>query len=239
MLALKRFGHWLAILFTACAAGCLGGYAYPQLSYVPPLQLQEPCGGIHAFRVEVVQVMDDIYHAEDKCVLRPIPLSSTGEIAGQANVSLEAAWGVLMLIPTEWTHHCWHTMRVRLYRPGFQTVEIEPWQAVDRICWKAAADWQAQEKAVDELIASCHFDCCMVPVLVVPASPPERLLGSPPTLWLSHLARGSSSEGQRQSLRFAAEEYERIAVLAASAECSAGHTQLLSSARLLRELADQ
>jgi len=178
----KRFATLsLTALITACAGGCLGGYAYPQLSYVLPVQLQEAYDEIHAFRMDVVQVMEDIYHAEDKCVLRPIPLSPNGAIAGQAKLSLETAWGVMMLIPTEWNHHCWHAMRVRLYRPGFQTVEIEPWQSVAQVRWQAA-DWQSQEKAVDDLIASCHFDCCILPPILPPAKtwppwrrPPRRL----------------------------------------------------------------
>jgi hypothetical protein len=230
----------LIALMAACAGGCLGGYAYPQLSYVPPVQLPDAGDEIHAFRMDVVQVMEDIYHAEDKCVLRTIPISPTGAVAGQAKVSLETAWGVMMLIPSEWNHHCWHAMRVRLYRPGFQTVEIEPWQSVAQVRWQAACDWQSQEKAVDDLIASCHFDC-----LILPASPAQCLPTSagteamPVPTWLSHLACGSTSEGQRQSLRFAADEYERIAVLAAKADSQQGQAQLFSSARRLRELADR
>jgi hypothetical protein len=224
-----------AALAAACATGCLGGYAYPEFSYVLPVQLPERGDGIRAFRVDVVQVMDSIYHADDKCVLRPIAISPTGSVAGQAKVSLETAWGVLMLIPTEWNHHCWHAMRVRLYRPGYQTVEIEPWQSVDQVRWQAAADWQSQEKAVDDLIGSCHFDCC-----ILPSGPVEEMIASPPTVnWLSHLACGSTVEGQRQSLRFAADEYERIAVLAANADSQQGQIQLLDSARRLRELADR
>ena len=40
---------------------------------------------------------------------------------------------------------------VRLYRPGYDLVEIGPWEGTNRVEWKPTADLLAQKNAIDTL----------------------------------------------------------------------------------------
>jgi hypothetical protein len=98
-----------------------------------------------------------------------------------------------------------HEALVRLYRPGFRTIEVLPGQNVDQIQWEPATDLAAREKAIDDLISTERSD------------KDERTaadLSRNPRLWpraFRHLEPGSASEEHRRTLRFAAFEYQRLA----------------------------
>lgn len=122
--------------------------------------------------------------------------------------------------------------RLRLYRPGFQTVEILPWQRVDRIEWEPATDLAARERAIDELLCSSDADGSdavstdleerAAELLLEPWEDALRTLGDRQPknlprherLWplaFGHLCPGTVSEDHRRALEFAAFEYERLA----------------------------
>jgi len=46
-----------------------------------------------------------------------------------------------------------HTLRVRVYRPGFALVEICAWTGVQDVHWREAKTLAAQEKTIDDLLA--------------------------------------------------------------------------------------
>src|SRR5262249_55105685 len=138
-------------------------------------------------------------------VLRPIPLSSSAESAlivpGQTKISLEMAWGQWMLNPTGFANHRKHEVRVRLYRPGYQLVEIRPDHDSDTIQWKSAPSLADQEEAVDALLDMMNFGWWS----------PRSLFAD----WSSYLAPGSESPDHRSVVLFAASEYDRLAALSA------------------------
>src|SRR5262249_55337083 len=51
-----------------------------------------------------------------------------------------------------------HTMAVRLYRPGFDLVEIKSWDAVREVAWTPAPDLAGRETALDNLFRVDQLD---------------------------------------------------------------------------------
>jgi hypothetical protein len=52
-----------------------------------------------------------------------------------------------------------HTMALRLYRPGFDLVEIKSWESAREVIWTPAADLAAQEQALDNLFSQLDRKC--------------------------------------------------------------------------------
>jgi hypothetical protein len=107
--------------------------------------------------------------------------------------------------------HVWGTqsdssegMAIRLYRPGWKTVELRSWDLSSTVCWVKAETLREQETAVDELLSIEN-----VPVMKNVSwfcdSDVESLFR-----W-GKVPPGSTSLAHRQALLFAASEYERLA----------------------------
>jgi hypothetical protein len=156
----------------------------------------------------------------------------------QTQVALDYGW-IADCVALTYRSHTHHTVLVRLYRPGWQTVEIKAWDQVGPIAWKEAADLPARERAVDDLLSTWGTD--------VQAQPPWRTEGHkvpppPPrprdAQVFRNLAPGSTSAWHRQALLFAASEYERLGGAAAPDKAGQELRQRVSEkAKRLRELA--
>jgi hypothetical protein len=190
----------------ALQAGCIP-YAYPNLMSVPAVRLAPTPEPIHAFRVEVkghaeavVRFMTDDY------TLSRIDWGAGERLPAQSDVSLERG---VYFMSDALSSHWGKTLLVRLYRPGYQLVELRAGDE-PKVTWMAAAGLADQERAIDDLLAvpaltfsgeaqrRASLDAAKQGVEVA-TSAPEKL---PP---------GSRSAKHHDVLLFAAAEYERLA----------------------------
>jgi hypothetical protein len=129
-------------------------------------------------------------------------------------------WNCIALI---YTKHTSHNVLLRLYRPGYELVEFDSWLARSEIEWNKASSVAEQEKAIDGLlhVRAPYF------------GEKEGEYSFP------GLAAGSTSEGHRKALLFAASEYERVAaqLRAGREDPEQSGKRLLQKAGALKELA--
>lgn len=213
---MKRGRRFLCgILFSPCllATGCLIPYAYPKLDYVPGTDLGTKATDVHAFRVDVTARQVDIGES-GSIRLTEIQPRADGSFPAQTKLSIEH--GVYIVGGAlNFNVGQMHTTRVRLYRPGYHLVEMPAWGSANDAVWTPAPDWQAQEKAIDDLLqrpavsaSAAHFvksQGSFWDAENQPRQPPE-LTGSPAT---------------SRVFAFAAAEYERVAKLASTPENTA------------------
>src|SRR5262249_1061302 len=203
----------------------------------------------HAFRVDILRETRNLFCtgpcSEDTYVLKAVPLSVPGQVPSQIKVAFD--YGLFFaagcVVPCGWEH--WqHPMRVRLYRPGWETVEIQSWDLAPQMSWKEAADLAAQEKAVDDLLSDRER---------------AREPGVPGRAWTEEfrqafsretffslgplyrfLAPGSASAEHRKVLLFAAAEYERLVDSGTTGAADhAVRQRLADKGRWLRALAEK
>jgi hypothetical protein len=212
-------------------SGCIPiGYAYPTVSYVGPTPVGAPRDEVRAFRVDVAD--DDNspeFPEKDEYVLQALPIDRDGQFDAQVKVAVDYGWvwNWIALIYNEHTHH---TMLVRLYRPGYQTVEIESWQKSGKVKWVAAPTPADQERAIDDLLTTWNT------APVVTKVNRSKTQSEPPTdaTVFRYLAPGSTSDQHLQALQFFAQEYERLQRGATDKDVSA---RLGTKAKALRMLA--
>jgi hypothetical protein len=192
------------------ATGCLIPYAYPKLSYVPGYDAAGlKATDVRAFRVDVTADQADLDENGEYTLTEIIP-SSDKCFPPQAQLSLER--GVYVLGPLNFNMGRLHTTRVRLYSPGYQLVELESWCSTDKVRWQLASDWNACEKAIDDLLRH--------PTLT--AGPRDR----------KQLPKVSASSATMRVFVFAAGEYEK---LIADAPTPADAARVRDKARALVE----
>jgi hypothetical protein len=189
------------------ATGCLIPYAYPKLDYVPGTDLGPKAPDVHAFRVDVTARQVDIGET-GTFTLTEIEPRADGSFPAQTRFSLER--GVyLATVPLGFNVGRRHATRVRLYRPGYQVVEVPAWGSAAGARWVPAADWLAQERAVDDLLHR--------PTVSAGAGAFARAGSSS---WDGQLPEVGAPQTARV-LVFAAAEYERVALLAPTPEDAA------------------
>jgi hypothetical protein len=222
-----RAGALLALLM----AGCMPlGYAYPTVSYVRPASVGPVRDEVRAFRVDVVNdtTCFDITE-KDHYRLTPMPLHRDGSFDPQIKVAVDYGW-LLNCLALNYTSSTHHTVLVRLYRPGYQTLELESWRKDERMHWTPAPAPQDREQAIDDLVSTWK-------------TAPERLQNQhsfegfvPPRdpVIFRYLAPGSISDEHGSALRFAAGEYERLLSDANDADQRA---RLEEKGKALRQLA--
>jgi hypothetical protein len=96
----------------------------------------------------------------------------------------------LFTLPLPLFYHVSHRLLVRLYRPGFQLLEVTSENQGQPIIWQAAPDLQSQAEALDALFPGPF----------------------------SELSRGSQSPAHREALLFGASEFDRLAAQAKDQE---------------------
>jgi hypothetical protein len=213
-------------------AGCIPiGYAYPAAAFVPGVQVRAPAEEVHAFRLDVADDQNCVDFAgreHDRYVLRPLALGRGDRLGPQVKVAIDYGW-IWNCIALSYGGHTQHTLLVRLYRPGFRTIEVRSWQKDGEAKWIEATDLESREKAVDDLLSTWNTDF-------------QRSLGRAAltsgdvprdSAVFRSLAAGAASKGHRQALLFAASEYERLK----SAADPAMRSRLEEKTQTLRRLA--
>jgi hypothetical protein len=232
-----RVVRWAALgvglLLCPLLSGCFVplGAAWPSVAVTPPVQVNAEADQVHAFRVEVVKtdaVID--FHEPSVATIREVPVAARGWVVPQGEAACDYAWYWNCIALTYWKAKR-HTVLLRLYRPGCQTVEVSAWTLPRDVAWRGVADLAGQEKAVDDLITP---------------GPPDFIQDAlergddKPSLCNYLLAAGSDSPGHRKALLFAAAEYERLAK--AAPDDSASRTvsdRMKQKAAWLRGLAEK
>jgi hypothetical protein len=199
------------VLFGVLWIPCLGFTGCIQVPFYVPEFTSVPsvnpgCGpeDLHAFRVDVTQRIDvkegpgpeHTRHGEnfENFELTQIQPSRGGATPQQVGVNASFGWCYVGF----WnycTSFTSHSIALRLYRAGFETIELKPGQPTSELQWQPATTLAAQEKAVDDLLG---------------VSPLERVDPKVSTLQ-RRLEPGMKSAAHHDALLFAAREYERIA----------------------------
>lgn len=184
------------LLFLPLLAGCFY-YAYPTYSHIPDLHVPNPVGDVHAFRVDIDPRG---FRGSPSVKLARIPVNSSGGIPGQLEIGHEMGfvnyWGGQEHSKQR------YAMLLRLYRPGYELIEVRAADAPTALDWRPVKDFTAQERAVDGLTA--------LPSDAGVSTPADWWTLNPP-VDENPLQPGGVSPAQRESLRFAASEYERLA----------------------------
>jgi hypothetical protein len=222
--------------------GCIPVYyAYPTVSYVPAVHVDKEDGTIYAFRVDIADHQGCIDFAGedgylDHYVLSAIPLPGSGRIPAQSQVSLDYGW-VWNCIALIYDGHTQHTVNVRLYQPGWQTIEVHPWEHVKALKWKEATGLAERERAIDGLVSTWETDFPYRSRAQASSSESPAPHGIEV---FRGLAPGSASAEHRQVLLFAAGEYERLAAFGDTSDAGRlMQTRLNAKASKLRELAKE
>jgi hypothetical protein len=223
----RRVSGLLGLLFVGCMPL---GYAYPTVSYVRPVRVGPARDEVKAFRVDVADDDNCLEITEkDRYVLTPLPLHRDGSFDPQVKVAVDYGWLVncMAVIYDASTHH---TVKVRLYRTGFRTLELESWQTEEDLHWTEAPTLEEQEEAIDDLVSTWRTS---------PARLQNRYAFQgfvPPRepIVFHYLAKGSTSTEHRAALQFAAGEYERLLKDTTKPEL---RERLVEKAKTLRQLA--
>jgi hypothetical protein len=222
----------LCLLAVGCVPFVPVGYAYPTVSVVPPVRVGPAADDVYAFRVDIADENNCIDFADkDRYVLRALCLSPGHSSYPQMQVSVDYGW-IWNCIALIYTGHTSHTVRVRLYRPGWQTVEVKSWQRQGKADWREAPDAEGREKAVDDLVSTWETD--FSGRRFGQGDSEGRSQG--PALFAC-LTSGHVSRSHREALLFAAAEYERLLAEASPESAGKMRERLAAKAKALRELA--
>lgn len=196
-------------------SGCIIPYAYPKLDFTRALQLDAPPGDVRVFRVDVAQAKSGPPATFELEQLTEISVPSSGKVTPQIQASLPT--GVYFFMGAlNYDFGSRRTLALRVYRPGFELVEVKSMERTNQLAWAPAPDLAVQERALDTLFPLKRGD--------------EFQAGERVT------NRGSISPEHRAALLYGAAEYER---LAATTDLHDECTNLLRKATQLRERAEE
>jgi hypothetical protein len=218
----------LAILLTCpWLSGCfVGGYAYPSVQVIPRTKVgPEVADEVHAFRVDILDNCGSVEMcSSDDYLFREVGLNSRGDVPCLASAKLGIGWWSA-LPRLSYRQRLHPTMRLRLYRPGYETVEVKPWRWRREVEWKAAATPEAREKSVDDLISTRETnDIYKISPEAWQHSGVDYSLGMPKT------------EAQRAALQFVAGEYARLGTAARAQGNAEAGDRLDGKSRLIAAL---
>ena len=199
---------WRLFLLLPVLPGCIA-YGHPSVCRTPQVNVTEE--SVRAFRVTFDSVGSGYFigRARTSADVVELPVVA-GRVEAQLNAYFDYCWTVFV-------YHGERTMEmsVRLYRRGFETVEIpEQFWFTSLVCpipskmeWKAASSLEAQEKALQKVIGPGDPETPLSKeVLEFAATEYAHLAASP-------LAQSASTD-ERIRLEKEAREYaERLAKL--------------------------
>jgi hypothetical protein len=197
----KRLLILAAVLLPSCATPAL---VLPKPDSIPEQIVPNPDGTVRAFRIDI----EEMNRLEPKAryTLSPIPLDERGAIPMQMPITYLGLG-----------RYSENSLIVRVYRPGFLTIEIKPGDDPRRPPW-IRADRFEQEMAIDVLLGVERTAGKAKWWELKAVAPHSELAGSWPdasrTLGDYGLEPGSVSPMHREVLLFAASEYERLALVA-------------------------
>jgi hypothetical protein len=209
-------------------SGCFShGWAYPTASFVPAVSIAPAPQDVRAFRIDV---KDDLYfHSmqrndlfdegeDDLYVMSEMTIRLGDRLCPQAKLAFDYGWdsGASPAATTPFVRG-WetnHTILVRLYRPGYKTVEIQSWQLAVNPDWKEAKALVSRERAIDDLVTTFERDARAHAKAFINRATNDsgqRLETPRDSAVFARLAPGSTSASHRAALIFAASEYELLA----------------------------
>ena len=215
----------LMIGISAAIPGCLIPCAFPTISQTPPASLGDEAAEAHVFRVDITRVYADV-GGIDYYTLYEVPSWPQGWVLPRTKVS--ATYGIFVFgIALNYPVYVSHSLAMRIYRPGYELVELDSWDLPESITWKSVLDLHSQERALDHLFLTNEKA--------------ERAEAEHWPLIGRCLSAGSASKAHRRALLFGASEYERLAAceVAAKTENKEARGRLQSKAVELRKLADK
>jgi hypothetical protein len=230
---------FLLLLSAGCPflTGCFSGWVYPSVSVVPPVAFTPASEEVRAFRVDV---KDDLYAmdvGEHDCY-------ELSEITGadmylpQVKLALDHGW-FMFGVALSYGQHTQHTLKVRLYRRGYDTVEIDSWNLSKSIYWSPACTLDKWEASIDDLVSTwetkdewCREHYRKEHGMWKPLAPHDPVV-------FDALAPGSTSKAHRDALLFAANEYDQLRAEASTKGDSDIVERATSKAAKLRGLAKE
>jgi hypothetical protein len=246
-MAARDLGSVVPAVWLCLLAGCTPfNYSSPKVARTQAVTVAAPPGEAYAFRVEVVQRQTARGAREDlssdssaRATLRRVPLGPDGRVAAQRQFAVDSlcGWNCLGFRKGTCTEH---QLALRLYRPGWRTVEVTADDPAGAVRWEEAPSPQAQEDAVDALLLGAdqkaetpRDDLAAGAEPFAPAERAALVTRFYAMSFSAKLARGPAPAGHREALRFAADEYHRLGAAAAD---PAARERLLAKAAALREL---
>jgi hypothetical protein len=209
-----RSSKLVAILAASCmlASGCFViPVSYPKWSFLPGFENSSELSGCRVFRMDSSVTHTENHGDFGEYTLTEVLPDSDGGIPARTRFSLDKKYIVVGLVEGFHLVGEAHRMLLRLYRPGYELVELESWQTIDQVQWRPAKDWASQEKAIDGLLNGPP-----------PTYAGERSLWNYQDKTFHHLPKLADSAAQAaRPFFFAATEYERVATLAPTPEDSA------------------
>lgn len=233
---MKRL-NWLLGVFPLFLTGCLV-VSYPTWSQTPLLPLKAPSDEISAFRIYVTETC--LY---ERILLKSdyeYSLAKTSTFAGMAMPQTLVTADFVGMVSGLGATTFHHTLQLRLYRPGFETVGIHSWDLNKEIIWRKAEGIMKREKAIDDLLSGPRGTDWITSQRLMQAKldAPEFTRTESKTVEFN-LKPGSESRAHKQALLFGADEYERLAASFAATNDELRDTQvrLLAKAAWLRKRA--
>jgi hypothetical protein len=226
------------------SAGCFVpiGYAYPTVSVTPAVDVGKQAEDVQIFRVEIADVRRPFSPGwgPDRYVFHPVEPTANGRGSSQVGMALDYGWvwNPLPLLRLAVGQQMSHTVLVRVYRPGFRTVELAPGQSDGTVAWEVAPDLVAQEQAIDALVSTRDTDSQAIdghPVSFLIGDERRAAMAFLDPAFFRSLAPGSTAPGHREALLFAAGEYEHLSRAAEGEQ----RTRLRNKARSLRDRANR
>jgi hypothetical protein len=216
-----------ALLLSGCIPFVPCYYGYPSVSYVPGVELGQQKGNTRAIRVDVTENNNSVEFAQNSHFeFTEVPISEKGAVSRQTQWAFDKGW-IWNCMTVAYKGHTGHTLLLRLYRPGYELIEVDSWKSLDHPVWKEAKALEQQEKAVDDLLSTAgpHPN---------PFVPPL-----PGRINLDNLPGGSTSEAHKNVLLYAASEYDRLVQsnLAAEKDAELIRQRMKDKAAKLRILA--
>jgi hypothetical protein len=214
--------------------GCLQvPVCIPEMNTVPAVGPTGKGDEVFAFRVDVTDRAEikESRNARtpskaenvESFALSRMPVSTSGMTSAQTSLTCATGWYTVGF----WNYFnslTTHSIAVRLYRRGYETIELRPGQAPRELRWVEAVDVAAQEKAVDDLLGISPLES-------------ERPLSETQQ---RRLEPGTTSPAHRDALTFAAREYERLAhaVAREGDDVHEAQPRLFRKARRVTQLAE-
>lgn len=216
--------RWLLLVVLANVTGCMP-YVYPTLSHTPTVAVPNQDLSVHAFRVDIERTERHPGPASCEYTLSRIAVDERGMIPSQLELAhASGTYDPFSLMGRATHERTKYSMLIRLYRPGYRTMEVKEWEKSSNLNWVQAKDLTEQERAIDDLVSE---RVSRDESYLINAAP--GLTQRDPSWWelkdqksaLGLRAGLHAPASHRQTLFFAASEYERLAMSPAAAQPNA------------------
>lgn len=161
-------------VFALCVpylSGCIFPYyAYPTLDSTPAVKLGTQPGEVRAFRVDITRNRADLQKEASLIseTLEEIPVINSDEVASQIKTGI--SYGLVVIgLALNFTSETSHSFAVRVYRPGYELIEIKSVEKINRVLWKPVSDLKDQEAAIDSLLGQGYHNGAAKPAAHIKA----------------------------------------------------------------------